>query len=114
MKKIAALAAVAGVAAAMFAPAGASAESAELRISGAIVPSACTLAFAGGGVVDYPCGNRHRQGQQPAVDAPDPAGWPVDVRTRLPVSNTAVSGGPSARDRVASAMVPGATLWRHG
>ncbi|PLC03931.1 hypothetical protein CY658_17975 [Variovorax sp. RO1] len=53
MKKIATLAAVAGVAAVMMAPLHASAERSELRITGAIVPSACTLAFAGGGVVDY-------------------------------------------------------------
>ncbi|PLC03930.1 hypothetical protein CY658_17970 [Variovorax sp. RO1] len=53
MKKIAALAAVAGVVAVMFAPVQASAESAELRITGTIVPSACKPAFAGGGVVDY-------------------------------------------------------------
>ncbi|PIF78759.1 uncharacterized protein DUF1120 [Variovorax sp. 54] len=53
MKKIATLAAIAGVAAVMFAPVHASAESAELRITGTIVPSACKPSFAGGGVVDY-------------------------------------------------------------
>ncbi len=53
MKKIAALAAVAGVAAVMLAPVDASAESAELRITGTIRPSTCKPAFAGGGVVDY-------------------------------------------------------------
>ncbi len=53
MKKIATLAAVASVAAVMFAPVRASAESAELRITGTIVPSACKPAFSGGGVVDY-------------------------------------------------------------
>ncbi|MDZ4355438.1 MAG: DUF1120 domain-containing protein [Variovorax sp.] len=54
MKKIATLAAVASVAAVMMAPIPASAaESAELRITGTIVPAACTPAFAGGGVVDY-------------------------------------------------------------
>ncbi|MDZ4355437.1 MAG: DUF1120 domain-containing protein [Variovorax sp.] len=53
MKKIATLAALVGVAAVMLAPVHASAESAELRITGTIVPAACTPAFAGGGVVDY-------------------------------------------------------------
>ena len=53
MKKIATLAAIASVAAVMLAPVHANAESAELRITGTIVPVACTLAFAGGGVVDY-------------------------------------------------------------
>lgn len=53
MKKIATLAAVAGAAAVVIAPVPASAESAELRITGTIVPAACTPAFAGGGVVDY-------------------------------------------------------------
>ncbi|MDZ4355436.1 MAG: DUF1120 domain-containing protein [Variovorax sp.] len=53
MKKIATLAALVGVAAVMLAPVHASAESAELRITGTIVPTACTPAFAGGGVVDY-------------------------------------------------------------
>ena len=53
MKKIATLAAVASVAAAMIAPIQASAESAQLRITGTIVPAACRPAFAGGGVIDY-------------------------------------------------------------
>ncbi|GER10986.1 DUF1120 domain-containing protein [Variovorax boronicumulans] len=53
MKKIATLAAVASVVAVMFVPGQASAESAELRITGTITPTACTLVFTGGGVVDY-------------------------------------------------------------
>ncbi|WP_062472861.1 DUF1120 domain-containing protein [Variovorax boronicumulans] len=53
MKRIATLAAIAGAAAVAIAPVPASAESAELRITGTIVPAACTPAFAGGGVVDY-------------------------------------------------------------
>lgn len=53
MKKIATLAAVACAAAVMFVPGQASAESAELRITGTFVPAACTMAFAGGGVIDY-------------------------------------------------------------
>lgn len=54
MKKIATLATIAGVAAVVFAPVHASAaESAQLRITGTIVPAACTPVFAGGGVVDY-------------------------------------------------------------
>ncbi|WP_341892360.1 DUF1120 domain-containing protein [Variovorax sp. YR752] len=53
MKRIATLAVIAGVAAAMFASVQASAESAQLQITGTIVPAACRLAFAGGGVIDY-------------------------------------------------------------
>ncbi|MCY1216746.1 hypothetical protein D9M72_286310 [compost metagenome] len=53
VKKIATLAAVASVAAVMFVPGQASADSAELRIAGIIVPAACTPVFTGGGVVDY-------------------------------------------------------------
>jgi len=53
VKRIATLAAFAGAAAVVIAPVPASAESAELRITGTIVPAACTPAFAGGGVVDY-------------------------------------------------------------
>ncbi|WP_390344025.1 DUF1120 domain-containing protein [Variovorax boronicumulans] len=53
VKRIATLAAIAGAAAVVIAPVPASAESAELRITGTIVPAACTPAFAGGGVVDY-------------------------------------------------------------
>ena len=53
MKRIATLAAIAGAAAVVIAPVPASAESAELRITGTIVPAACTPVFAGGGVVDY-------------------------------------------------------------
>ncbi len=44
---------IAGVAAVMLAPVHAGAESAQLRITGTIVPAACRPAFAGGGVVDY-------------------------------------------------------------
>ncbi len=71
MKKIAALVAVAGVAAMMFAPVRASAESAELRITGTIVPAACTPAFAGGGVVDYgniPAGSLNQTAQTTLAD----------------------------------------------
>ncbi|TSD60058.1 DUF1120 domain-containing protein [Variovorax sp. KBS0712] len=53
VKKIATLAAVASVAAVMFVPGQASADSAELRIAGTITPSPCTPVFTGGGVVDY-------------------------------------------------------------
>ncbi|MES2251091.1 MAG: DUF1120 domain-containing protein [Pseudomonadota bacterium] len=53
VKRIATLAAAACAVAVMFVPGQASAEGAELRISGTIVPAACTPAFAGGGVIDY-------------------------------------------------------------
>ncbi|WP_157755060.1 DUF1120 domain-containing protein [Variovorax boronicumulans] len=53
VKKIATLAAATCAAAVMFVPGQASADSAELRIAGIIVPAACTPVFTGGGVVDY-------------------------------------------------------------
>ncbi|BEP68916.1 DUF1120 domain-containing protein [Variovorax sp. V35] len=53
MRKIATLAAAACAAAVMVVPGQASADSAELRIAGTIVPAACTPVFTGGGVVDY-------------------------------------------------------------